>query len=89
MHGGPKSGRASAENAPWAGICQGQPMSTDKRYDAALALHRFGFGPRGDAIAQIASDPRGAFLAELDRPDAALIHDPDLLDSGEAPVPPS
>ncbi len=59
-------------------------MSTDKQLDAALALHRFGFGPRGDAIARISSDPRGALLAELDRPDGALIHDPDLLDSGEA-----
>jgi uncharacterized protein (DUF1800 family) len=52
--------------------------------DAALALHRFGFGPRGDAIARLAADPRGALLAELDRPDAAIVHDPDLLDSGEA-----
>jgi len=59
-------------------------MSTDKRYDAALALHRFGFGPRGDAIANISSDPRGALLAELDRPDGAMIRDPDLLDTGEA-----
>ena len=59
-------------------------MSTDKRYDAALALHRFGFGPRGDAIAKISSDPRGALLAELDRPEGAIIRDPDLLDTGEA-----
>jgi uncharacterized protein (DUF1800 family) len=32
---------------------------------AALALHRFGFGPRAGAIAAIASDPRGALLASL------------------------
>ena len=34
---------------------------------AALALHRFGFGPVGDSIAAIAGDPRGALLADLDR----------------------
>ena len=37
---------------------------------AALALHRFGFGPAGDSIAAIAADPRGALLADLDRPGA-------------------
>ena len=52
--------------------------------EAALALHRFGFGPRNDAIAKLAADPRGALLAELDRPGAALINDPNLLDTGEA-----
>ncbi len=52
--------------------------------DAALALHRFGFGPRGDAIARLSADPCGALLAELEHPDAALVHDADLLDSGEA-----
>jgi uncharacterized protein (DUF1800 family) len=40
---------------------------------AALALHRFGFGPRRDSIAVIASDPRGALLAELDRPQIAIL----------------
>lgn len=35
---------------------------------AALGLHRFGLGPRGDAIRAIQSDPRGALLAELDAP---------------------
>ena len=40
---------------------------------AALALHRFGFGPRPGAIAAIASDPRGALLADLDRPNAGQI----------------
>jgi uncharacterized protein (DUF1800 family) len=34
---------------------------------AALALHRFGFGPTGDAIAAIAGDPQGALLADLER----------------------
>jgi uncharacterized protein (DUF1800 family) len=40
---------------------------------AALALHRFGFGPRPGSIAAIASDPRGALLADLDRPNAGQI----------------
>ena len=40
---------------------------------AALALHRFGLGPRAGAIAAIVSDPRGALLAELDRPGVGLI----------------
>ncbi len=40
---------------------------------AALALHRFGFGPIGDSISAIASDPRGALLADLDRPAAGQI----------------
>jgi uncharacterized protein (DUF1800 family) len=34
---------------------------------AALALHRFGFGPAGDIIAAIANDPQGALLADLER----------------------
>jgi len=37
---------------------------------AALGLHRFGFGPAGGQIKAIAADPRGAFLADLDRPAA-------------------
>jgi uncharacterized protein (DUF1800 family) len=40
---------------------------------AALALHRFGFGPASGGIAAIADDPRGAILADLDRPLAGLI----------------
>src|SRR5471030_1744227 len=59
-------------------------MALDPQTQAALALHRFGFGPRAEAIARIASDPRGALLAELDRPGAGLIDDADLLTSAEA-----
>jgi uncharacterized protein (DUF1800 family) len=40
---------------------------------AALALHRFGFGPSRDQIAAIASDPRDAMLADLDRPQAGIV----------------
>jgi uncharacterized protein (DUF1800 family) len=42
-------------------------MSLDANGVAALALHRFGFGPRVGSIAAIASVPRGALLADLDR----------------------
>src|SRR6516164_9361193 len=59
-------------------------MALDPQTQAALALHRFGFGPRADSIAKFASDPRGALLAELDRPGAGLIADPNLLTSAEA-----
>jgi uncharacterized protein (DUF1800 family) len=51
---------------------------------AALALHRFGLGPRPGSIAAIASDPRGALLAELERPGIGRIHDPGLLTSAQA-----
>jgi uncharacterized protein (DUF1800 family) len=53
-------------------------MIRDRQRDAALALHRFGLGPRPGAIAAIASDPRGALIAELDRPGAGRIDDPAL-----------
>jgi uncharacterized protein (DUF1800 family) len=50
---------------------------------AALALHRFGFGPAGDQITAIAGDPRGALLADLDRAFAGALAT-DLPSSGEA-----
>jgi uncharacterized protein (DUF1800 family) len=59
-------------------------MALDPKAQAALALHRFGVGPRAGSIAAIASDPRGALLAELDRPGAGRISDADLLTSGVA-----
>jgi uncharacterized protein (DUF1800 family) len=51
---------------------------------AALALNRFGLGPRLGSIAAIASDPRGALLAELDRPDVAVLPAPALPSSAQA-----
>jgi uncharacterized protein (DUF1800 family) len=51
---------------------------------AALALHRFGFGPRPGTIATVASDPRGALIAELDQPNAGKVNDAGLLSSGAA-----
>ena len=41
------------------------PGALDGKALAAFALHRFGFGPRPGDIDRIASDPRGALLAEL------------------------
>jgi uncharacterized protein (DUF1800 family) len=52
--------------------------------EAALALHRFGLGPRAGTIEAIADDPRGALIAELDRPGAGQITNPDLPTSGAA-----
>ena len=56
-------------------------MTRDARA-AALAVHRFGLGPRAGTIAAIASDPRGALLAELDRPGAGLVAAAGLRSSG-------
>jgi uncharacterized protein (DUF1800 family) len=59
-------------------------MVRDPKAEAALALHRFGLGPRLGSIAAIAADPRGALLSELDRPGIGRVTDPDLLSSSEA-----
>ncbi len=59
-------------------------MTDDFRRNAALALHRFGLGPRPGSIAAIASDPRGALLAELERPNIGRIDDPRLPTSAQA-----
>src|SRR6202011_499022 len=58
-------------------------MAFDPR-EAVLALHRFGLGPRSGSIAAIAADPRGALLAELERPNAGQIRNPDLPSSAAA-----
>jgi len=47
-------------------------MSSSAKAEAALALHRFGMGPRLGSIAAIGTDPRGSLIAELDRPSAGL-----------------
>src|SRR3982075_2217134 len=51
---------------------------------AALALHRFGLGPRAGAIEAIASDPQAALMSELDQPGAGLVAAADLPSSGAA-----
>ncbi|HEY6026236.1 MAG TPA: hypothetical protein VIV09_04980, partial [Pseudolabrys sp.] len=58
------------------------PADSDPRHDAALALHRFGFGPKPGDIVRIASDPRGALLAEL-KSGPKTIEDPALASSAE------
>jgi uncharacterized protein (DUF1800 family) len=59
-------------------------MALDAKVEAALCLHRFGLGPRTGSIDAIASDPRGALIAEINAPDAGRLHDPELLTSAEA-----
>ena len=59
-------------------------VAPDPTAQAALALHRFGFGPKAGAIASIASDPRGALIAELDKKGAGLIGAPHLMGSSAA-----
>ena len=59
-------------------------MALTGREQAVLALHRFGLGPRPSSVVAIASDPRGALLAELDRPGAGLIAGADLQTSAQA-----
>jgi uncharacterized protein (DUF1800 family) len=51
--------------------------------EAAMALHRFGFGPRAGSLAALASDPRGALLSELDRPNAGQVANAGLVTSGQ------
>src|SRR3954464_15916701 len=58
-------------------------MSLDAKGAAALALHRFGLGPRAGSIDAIASDPRGALLAEIEKPGAGQIVNPELLTSAQ------
>jgi uncharacterized protein (DUF1800 family) len=59
-------------------------MMTNPRFEAALALHRFGFGPVAGSIAAIADDPRGALLADLERPGAGRVAAANLPNSGQA-----
>jgi uncharacterized protein (DUF1800 family) len=51
---------------------------------AALAMHRFGLGPAGESITAIAADPRGALMAELERPNAARLDAANLPSSAQA-----
>src|SRR6516162_2485889 len=58
-------------------------MARDAK-EAALTLHRFGFGPRIGSIEAVAPDPHAALLAELEKPGAGQVVDPDLPTSGAA-----
>jgi uncharacterized protein (DUF1800 family) len=59
-------------------------MSSSAKAEAILALHRFGMGPRPGSIAAIETDPRGALIAELERPSASEIAAPTLPSSARA-----
>jgi len=59
-------------------------MALDPKTQATLALHRFGLGPRTGSVGAIASDPRGALITELDRPDAGRFPNGELMSSGAA-----
>jgi uncharacterized protein (DUF1800 family) len=59
-------------------------MALDPDGKAALALHRFGLGPRPHTIRAIASDPQAALLAELERPRAGQVTDVSSLFSSDA-----
>jgi uncharacterized protein (DUF1800 family) len=59
-------------------------MGRSAKSEAAFALHRFGMGPRLGSIAAIESDPRGALLAELDKPGAGALASASLPTSAQA-----
>jgi uncharacterized protein (DUF1800 family) len=59
-------------------------MALDAKGAAALALHRFGLGPRAGSIDAIASDPRGALLAELEKPGIGQIVNPELMSAAKS-----
>lgn len=59
-------------------------MSSSAKAEAVMALHRFGMGPRPGSIAAIESDPRGALIAELERPSASDVAAANLPSSAKA-----
>jgi uncharacterized protein (DUF1800 family) len=59
-------------------------MATKRTAEAALALHRFGLGPTDTSLHSIAGDPRGALLAELERPHIGQVPAGNLPTSGQA-----
>jgi len=61
----------------------GLEMARNPRAQSIVALHRFGLPPKLGSTDSI-GDTRSALLAELDKPDAALIKNNDLLSSSEA-----
>src|SRR5689334_15813316 len=63
---------------------EGHCMDTSRKAVAVLALNRFGLGAKLGSIAAIAADPRGALLADLERPRAGELAAPGLPGSAEA-----
>ncbi len=58
-------------------------MALDPQAQAAVALHRYGFGPKQGSLATIASDPRGALIADLE-PKNLQLAQADLRSTSEA-----
>jgi uncharacterized protein (DUF1800 family) len=65
-------------------IFRGDAMSSSAKTEAALGLHRFWMGPRPGSIAAIEADPRGALIADLERPSASQIAASALPSSSKA-----
>jgi uncharacterized protein (DUF1800 family) len=59
-------------------------MSSSAKAEAVLALQRFGMGPRPGSVAAIEADPRGALIAELERPPTDLVAASALPSSAKA-----
>src|SRR4029078_10421934 len=59
-------------------------MALDSNGKAVLASHRFGLGPRPHSLAAIRTDPKGALLAEIERPGAGRIDPANLPGSADA-----
>src|SRR6202048_3687383 len=76
--------RAGRELRNEANRARDDNMRTNPGHEAAIALHRFGFGPVAGSIAAIADDPRGALLADLERPGAGRVAAANLPNSGQA-----
>jgi uncharacterized protein (DUF1800 family) len=68
----------------WLLFFRSVAMSNSAKAEAVLALQRFGMGPRPGSIAAIEADPRGALIAELERPSAALLAAAALPSSSKA-----
>src|ERR1700678_4454498 len=64
--------RQGSTGTLWLPIFRGVAVSNFANAEAVLALHRFGMGPRPGSVAAIEADPRGALIAELERPSVAL-----------------
>src|ERR1700738_1067329 len=76
--------RAGRELRNEANRARDDNMRTNPGHEAAIALHRFGFGPVIGSIAAIADDPREALLADLERPGAGRVAAANLPNSGQA-----
>ena len=75
---------SEADNVPGHRLIVRSAMSSSAKAEAVLALNRFGLGPRPGSVAAIASDPRGALLAELERAPPLFAAAASLASRGQA-----